>query len=307
MEDRHIATVVTETTIFALVMIISFLGNLLVCYAVYRNPRLCNPSNYNIISLALTGILQASCSMPFSVAYLATGEWSFGTPACAFIAALKLSLTKVSSFNMALMALNRYYKVVKPNKYRAVFKPRNIVTTALLAWIIPMTFVILLVFVFDQEAKPNPGYAICVIPFPTLSLPVALGLTYSPYFIILFCYWKIYRKVKLHNANLSWQSSNAADVKVSKALFVTVVSFASLLLPAHITFTLQGVLRPIAFPRFVSLLAAFLLFMTSCTNPFIYGYMNRAFRSEFKKFLKRGHSVAEDGATGQNQRRRHRR
>ena len=303
LEDRHIATVVTETTIFALLMIISILGNLLVCYAVYRNPRLRNPSNYYIISLALADILQASCSMPFSVAYLATGEWSFGTAACAFNAIFKLSLRKISVFNMALMALNRYYKVVKPNKYQAVFKPRNIVTTALLAWIIPMTFVIISVFVFDQEVKPNPGYAICVIQFPILFLTVVLGLTYSPYFIIVFCYWKIYRKVKMHNANLSWQSSNAADVKVSKTLFVTVVSFLSLLLPAHTIFTVHGVLKPIGFPRFVSLLAVFLLFMTSCINPFIYGYMNRAFRSEFKKFLmpKRGHS--EGDATGQNQRR----
>ena len=203
------------------------------------------------------------------------------------------------------MALNRYYKVVKQNRYQAVFKPRNIVTTALLAWIIPMTFVIISVFVFDQEVKPNTGYAICVIQFPILFLTVVLGLTYSPYFIIVFCYWKIYRKVKMHNANLSWQSSIAADVKVSKTLFVTVVSFLSLLLPAHTIFTVHGVLKPIGFPRFVALLAVFLLFMTSCINPFIYGYMNRAFRSEFKKFLmpKRGHSVAEGDATGQNQRR----
>ena len=308
MEDRHIATVVTETTIFALVMIISFFGNLLVCYAVYRNPRLCNPSNYYIISLALTDILQASGSMPFSVAYLATGEWSFGTAACAFIAGLKLSLAKISVFNMGLMALNRYYKVVKPNKYQTVFKPRNIVITALLAWIIPMTFVILSVFVFDEEAKPNPGYALCVIQFPKFSLAAVFGLMYSPYFIIVFCYWKIYRKVKMHNANLSWQSSNAADVKVSKTLFVTVVSFVSVFLPANIIFTLHEFLWPTGFPRFVSLLAVFLIFMTSCTNPFIYGYMNRAFRNEFKKFLmpKRGHSVAEGGAIGQNQRRGHR-
>ena len=305
LEDRKIVTVVTETTIFALVMIISFLGNLLVCYAVYRNPRLRNPSNYYIISLALSDILQASCSMPFSVAYLATGEWSFGTATCAFNAILKLSLTMVSAFTMALMALNRYYKVVKPSRYQAVFKPRNIVTTALLAWIIPMTFTILSVFVFDEEAKPNPGYAICVVQLPILSLAAVLGLMYSPYFIIVFCYWKIYRKVKMHNANLSWQSSNAVDLKVSKTLFVTVVSFVSLLLPSHIIFTLREVLRPIRFPRFVALLGVFLLFMTSCTNPFIYGYMNRAFRSEFKKFLmpKRGHSVAEGDATGENQRR----
>ncbi|XP_074634607.1 histamine H2 receptor-like [Acropora palmata] len=308
MEDRHIATVVTETTIFALVMIISFLGNLLVCYAVYRNPRLRNPSNYYIISLALTDILLASCAMPLSVAYLATDEWSFGTSACEFFAILTTSMTETSAFNMALMALNRYYKVVKPNKYQAVFKPRNIVTTALLAWIIPMTFAILSVFVFDEEAKPKPGYPICVIQFPKLSLTAVFGFTYSQYFIIVFCYWKIYRKVKMHNANLSWQSSNAVDVKVSKTLFVTVVSFVSLFLPASIIFTLHEFLWPTGFPRFGSLLAVFLIFMTSSTNPFIYGYMNRAFRNEFKKFLmpKRGHSVAEGGATGQNQRRGHR-
>ena len=308
MEDRHIAPVVTETTIFALVMIISFLGNLLVCYAVYRNPRLRNPSNYYIISLALTDILLASCAMPLSVAYLATGEWSFGTSACEFFAILTTSMTETSAFNMALMALNRYYKVVKPNKYQAVFKPRNIVTTALLAWIIPMTFAILSVFVFDEEAKPNAGYPICVIQFPKLSLTAVFGVTYSQYFIIVFCYWKIYRKVKMHNANLSWQSSNAVDVKVSKTLFVTVVSFVSLFLPASVIFTLHEFLWPTGFPRFVALLAVFLIFMTSSTNPFIYGYMNRAFRNEFKKFLmpKRRHSVAEGGATGQNQRRGHR-
>ena len=299
MEDRHIATVVTETTIFALVMIISFLGNLLVCYAVYRNPRLRNPSNYYIISLALTDILQASCSMPFSVAYLATGKWSFGTAFCAVNAILKLSLTKVSAFTMTLMALNRYYKVVKPNKYQAVFKPKNIVTSALLAWIIPMAFVILSVFVFDQEAKASRGYAICAVRFTKSFYPAVFGLMYSPYVLILFCYWKIYRKVKMHNANVSWQSSNAADVKVSKTLFVTVVSFVGLLLPAHIIFTTYKFEK---FSRFLSVLAVCLIFMTSCTNPFIYGYMNRAFRSEFKKclMLKRGQPVAEGGATGLN-------
>ena len=109
----------------------------------------------------------------------------------------------------------------------------------------------------------------------------------------------------MHNANLSWQSSNAADVKVSKTLFITVASFVTLFSPASIIVILHEFLWSTGFPSFVSLLAVFLTFMTSCTNPFIYGYMNRAFRSEFKKclMLKRGHSVAEGGVTGQNQRR----
>ena len=301
-QGRHIATVVTETTIFAMVTIISFLGNLLVCSAVYRNPRLRSPSNYYIISLALTDILLASCSMPLSVALLATSKSSFGTAACTFDSVLKLSLTRVSTFNMALMALNRYYKVVKPNKYKEIFKPRNIVTTAFLAWIIPMAFVIPSVLVSDQETKSSHGNVICDVQIDKSFYPAVFSLMYLPYFIIVFCYWKIYRKVKMHNANLSWQSSNVADVKVSKTLFVTVVSFFTLFFPAHIIFTLARFVGHSTIPRFLSVLAVLFLCMTSCTNPFIYGYMNRAFKSEFKKclMLKRGHSVAEGGATGQN-------
>ncbi|XP_029212719.2 histamine H2 receptor-like [Acropora millepora] len=298
LQDRSIAIVVTETTIFALVMIISFLGNFLVCCAVYRNPRLRNPSNYYIISLALTDILQASCSMPLSVARLATGEWSFGTVACAFNSVLKLSLTRVSAFNMALMALNRYYKVVKPNNYQAIFKSRNIVTTALLAWIIPLAFVIPSVIVGDQNAKSSLGLAMCDVQFAKSFYPAVFGTMYSPYFIIVFCYWKIYRKVKRHNGDLSWQSANVADVKVSKTLFVTVVSFFVLLSPAHIILTFARLGGDEKEHVKKSTAALLLIFMTSCTNPFIYGYMNRSFRSEFKKclMLKRGHSVASSGA-----------
>ena len=301
LQDRSIAIVVTETTIFALVMIISFLGNFLVCCAVYRNPRLRNPSNYYIISLALTDILQASCSMPLSVARFATGEWSFGAVACELNSVLKLSLTRVSAFNMALMALNRYYKVVKPNKYQAIFKSRNVVTTALLAWIIPMAFVIPSVIVGDQNAKSSLGLAMCDVQFAKSFYPAVFGTMYSPYFIIVFCYWKIYRKVKMHNGNLSWQTANVAEVKVSKTLFVTVVSFFVLLSPAHIILTFARLAGDEKEHVKKSTVALLLIFMTSCTNPFIYGYMNRSFRSEFKKclMLKRGHAVALSGA-GQN-------
>ena len=165
-----------------------------------------------------------------------------------------------------------------------------------------MAFLIPSVLVYDQEAKSCLSHGISDVQFAKSFYPAVFGLMYSPYFIIVFCYWKIYLKVKMHNANLSWQSSNVTDVKVSKTLFVTVVSFFTLLFPAHIIFTLARFGGPSNIPRFLFLLASLFICMTSCTNPFIYGYMNRAFRSEFKKCLmpKRGHSVADGGATGQN-------
>ena len=98
----------------------------------------------------------------------------------------------------------------------------------------------------------------------------------------------------MHNGNLPWQSANVADVKVSKTLFVTVVSFFILLFPAHMILTFATLGGEEKEKVKNSTVAILLIFITSCTNPFIYGYMNRSFRSEFKKclMLKRGHSVA---------------
>lgn len=299
LEARQTAVVVSETTVFSLVMVLSLAGNLLVCYAVYRNPRLRHPSNYYIISLAVTDILQALCSMPLSIVLLATSRWPFGTPVCYFEAVITISLAKTSVYTMALMALNRYYKIVKPAKYLTIFKKKFIVITALLAWAIPIFLAFLGAFAFGQRAKPNPGYGICMLELNALSFPLINIIMYLPYFIIGFCYWKINKVVKMHNANVSWQTSNVEDVKISKTLFTTVLVFVCLWIPAHVIFSASALMGYFSFPRFVTLLATLLVFLSSSANPFIYGFMNRAFKAEFKKCLipRRTHSIAaENGA-----------
>ena len=291
LEDRNTATVVSETAILSLVMILSLVGNLLVSFAVYRNPRLRCPSNYYIISLAVSDILQALCTMPLSVAFLATGGWPFGTSLCYFSAIVKYCLAKISIYTMVLMAINRYYKVVKPAKYQTIFKKRFIVITASLVWVIFTTYAIIAAFVIGSDAKDDQCFAVCLIQYSQSAIPILPLLMYLPYFPIIFCYWKIYKAVKAHNANVSWQSSNVEDVKVSKTLFATVVGFVSLWMPANCIY-LYYVLSS-AIPREVALFATMLIFSTSCVNPFIYGFMNRAFKKEFKKFLvtKKTHSI----------------
>jgi len=45
LDQRQPETMVFETAIFSLVVFGSLFGNLLVCFAVYRNPTLRQPSN----------------------------------------------------------------------------------------------------------------------------------------------------------------------------------------------------------------------------------------------------------------------
>ena len=286
LQSRHVAIVVFESFLFIFVMVLSLFGNLLVCYAVYRNPRLRYPSNYYIISLAMTDILQALCTMPVSVVFLSTGHWPFGKDLCYSSAITKFVLTKASIYTMALMALNRYYKIVKPSKYQALFKKKFIVVTAVLAYAIPIFVALVFAFVLNQATKPSPGYALCKtqIRDPRFLIIITI-LLFSPYIIIGFCYWKIHKTIKMHNASMSWKTSNVQDVKISKTLGVTVIAFVCLWLPVHVTFTVSILAGVSELPRLVTLLCTLLIFLASCVNPFIYGFMNRSFNAEFKKFL----------------------
>ena len=219
LDQRQTATVVLQTAIFSLVMFLSLFGNLLVCFDIYRNTRLRQPSNYYIISLALSDILQALFTMPLSVGMLATGEWRNGIPACYFMVISMLSLASTSIFTMTLMALNRYYKIVKPAKHHNIFTKRFIIVTGALAWIASIFDSILIVFAFGFDVSPHPSLTICKIELKKLYFPILIILQNTPFVVIIFCYWKIYKVVKMHKADISWQNLTAEEVKMCKNSF----------------------------------------------------------------------------------------
>lgn len=162
----------------------------------------------------------------------------------------------------------------------------------------------LIALIFALVADSEPGgdltFATCSLDFQPYVVPVLIGIMYLPYIVIVFCYWNIYRVVRNHNANISWQSVNVEHVKITKTLLATVVCFAILYVPSHgifVAFLSGG--DP---PRQLKLMATFLVFTSCCVNPFIYGFMNRAFRHEFKKILttKSNHAIASDSGSAQN-------
>ena len=193
---------------------------------------------------------------------------------------------------MVLMALNRYYKIVKPAKYQTTFKRTFIIVTASLVWVVFIPYSFFTVFVLGFGAKRSSGFALCIVQMRPFSVPVSSVIMYLPFVVIIFCYWKIYRVVKMHNANVSWQSSNVEDVRISKTLFVTVIGFVGLWMPAKCIYFATFLALPL--PRELTLFATFLVFSSSCVNPFIYGFMNRSFKNEFMKclMLKRTRTIA---------------
>ena len=88
----------------------------------------------------------------------------------------------------------------------------------------------------------------------------------------------------MHNADVSWQNLNAEEVNIGKTLFATVFGFVILWIPANIILLPSYlIVDSFNFPCVISLIGTLLVSTSSCLNPFICGFMNRALRNEFKK------------------------
>ena len=95
LQNRSLATVIIEASICLAMNIISVIGNVLVCLAVYKNPKLRSPTNLYIIALAATrsDLLCATVEMSLTSAVFELLEGGFtATPCASFRVLLKSSL-----------------------------------------------------------------------------------------------------------------------------------------------------------------------------------------------------------------------
>lgn len=120
LKSRGTSLLVIETLVMFLTAAIAFFGNLLTLVVVLRSPRLRTIPNNFVISLAISDILMAIPAIPLTTAVLVKSEWPFDRATCQFQGYFGITLAFASSETLALMSLNRYYRIVKPNHYRRI-------------------------------------------------------------------------------------------------------------------------------------------------------------------------------------------
>ena len=134
LDMRTKALQLTEAVLLAVIDVVAIFGNLLTCYAVYRNQRLRTLPNMFVIALSVSDILMSTFCMPFTVVTLFLGRWMFGEKFCHFDGFGALTFGLVSMSTMGLIAVSRYYYVVKPEKYIALFKKERSLLYIVIAW-----------------------------------------------------------------------------------------------------------------------------------------------------------------------------
>ncbi|KAJ7389143.1 hypothetical protein OS493_033227, partial [Desmophyllum pertusum] len=156
LPHREPGIILIEALICIVILITSLVGNILVCMAVYRNQRLRTNTNRYIIALAVADLLSAIIVMPFTAAVLVSGGWIIGNFLCDLHAFTLNFVLYVSPTTMALTALNRYIRIVKPNQYSAIFSKRRSRLMLGCAWAFVACYVAIPKFAGLQDYGFNP-------------------------------------------------------------------------------------------------------------------------------------------------------
>ena len=284
----------TETILLAVINFASFFGNLLTCYAVYRNQRLRTLPNMFVIALAVSDILMSTFCMPFSVVTLFRGRWIFGEGVCRFGGFAVLTFAMASLQTMGLIAVSRYFCVVKPQKYAILFKKQRALLYIAVVWCLALVGSVPPFFIKNAGFEFQPGKAMCLYTFErNIPYVIFLELVYiaAPLTVIQICYAKVFYSVSRSNRvfslenNLHQLRANVEEAKVTKSLAAVVVGFTCCWLPVGVMDYIDVAQGKPTLPRQAYLTYGFLIYLSSTINPFIYGVTNRQFRREFKAIL----------------------
>ena len=220
LKSRSKEKVILETGVFVLILLFLFVGNVLTLLAMILNPRMRTIPNMFVASLAVSDAsFRVFMVCPLGVPVSLLSQWPFDHTTYQYQGYITIALSVASIHTMALMAVNRYYRIVKPSKYRRYFTKKRAMVMILVAWLysmlVPFPYVL-----SGHKMIFQPAKFICFLNIDTTGLR-------SFETILEF---RIFKTVRSHNNNfhLSRRGINAVnveEVKVARTLFVIVVLF----------------------------------------------------------------------------------
>ena len=300
LPDRSLTVVIVEASVCLAMNIISVCGNVLVCLAAFKNPKLRSTINLYIIALAASDLLCATVEMPLASAVLILGKWDFGVALCEIHGFVDGFVYYITPATMGLTALNRYTRIVKTDHYNKIFTPRKSKIWLSCVWLF-IAFYLLVGRVTNWFTfQFNPGYAVCSVAFTKtenriVHYCIVFGLFFlAPFAIAFFSYYRVFVKIRHHknDVTLSLRNTNVIpagrvsvqEINITRVLSYVAAGFLICWIPMW-PLVFWKRFSPSTAPRIVQLIITLFFFLSSTINPFIYAATNSLFREEFRKLL----------------------
>ena len=161
------------------IYIIGFIGNVLVIRIVHKTREMHTTTNYLLVNLAFCDTINVFTGPLFFFSHL-NGYLSdgFGKFVCKFLPLTKISIV-VSSFNLTVLAVERYHALLKPFRTGLRIKDENIKQVVALIWISSL----LLCVPFFVFKKWSESQSTCIGP---RSLHMNLATKVYTFIIVAF-------------------------------------------------------------------------------------------------------------------------
>lgn len=297
-DERTLSIVVTHTVLLASTSLLSLTGNSLVCLAFYRKRSLRSITNFYVLSLA-SADLMAAVTCPFGAVASGLDRWPFGFNFCQFHGFVSVYWGQVSTYTLVLTSINRYFCVVKPQKYPLYFSRKRTFLSIIAVW--SSSLVVTLSFhVAPLVYEWTPGILYCRATSNDERFLSIFYIFFCSIFtvtmaMIILGYFSVYRHVSRHNLaivpSLRREANghqgtpiNAQEIKISKVLFAAVFGYCICWAPFIIMLILEFGFQ-VSIPFYVQSLYTLSVSVSSWINPLIYGFMNRAMRKEFGNLI----------------------
>ena len=296
LRERNTGTKVIETVVAVLIVTAAFAGNILVCWTIYRNRWLRKVPNYYICALALLDLLFGCFAFSFVVGVSATGYWPFSHTSCQFQGYVAMWMAYASILTITLTALNRFFKVIKPNLYPKYYTPKKTIVSLVAVWIFAACGALPHILRNGNKYIFHPGKMACLFALGKASIIYSVIVTIIyfgvPTVIIAVSYWKIFKFARKQNNVFAKRQAapgestlNRSEINITRALFAILMAFFACYLQIAVIDMIETVHKQFSQPREADVLYTFMAGLASCLNPVIYAVMNPTFRNEYVKIF----------------------
>ncbi len=286
------------------ICIFGFCGNTLVIVAVFLSRRLRTTTNVYVVNLAVADLLSCMFQIWDVVGLWSLDGWPIADWICVLSSAVSLICVAFTIIDLALIAVNRYHKVLYPQHvYQKIYSNRNVGIMVSAAWIYcalvvsipPCLGIGKLGYSFDLKTcasdENNPQHKFYTMLSTALIFPI-------PLITLIFCYTKIFMFVHSHQKSITATRRKSSvrhqlehdsskppkpdpqTVQITKNLLYVVVAFVVCFVP----YALAVAVPPLFVARHW---AGLLVMVNSSINPIIYGLKHPHFKQVFP-FILRG-------------------
>ncbi|XP_014255781.1 neuropeptide F receptor-like [Cimex lectularius] len=287
--------------VYGFLIVVGLLANILLSIVIARRPQMHTARNLYIVNLTISDITLCLICMPFTLVAILRRQWNLGLALCKLVPALQGTNTMVSVGTITVIALDRYYTIIKGQDGPTT--RRRVIVSIALVWFFsvlvslplvvfqvvePMMFGKVVLYETCIEDWPNQElkvlYTLCVLMIQAVIPAGVVGCIHAKIASYLHSHAKTQRDSR--RAQRELQRNKRTTMLLSGVAVLFAVSWLPLglfSLWADLLYTADSAKETSFSPEsfFVALAACHVIAMSSAvSNPIVYGWLNSNIRRE---------------------------